>query len=224
MLLMSASDPITEDELEEVFRDDPEFGLRLLYSDFREQIARYIKSNLWGLPAGIKVEEVKEVFQETMLALVPFVRNPDFEWQKPLRIVYDIAQKKAVDALRRRKFRPKQDVDGAIDQVAKDLAGTNIGLEWRLQTQAEWKEFCAALHEGICTALTDKQVIVARCYVDNYEDFGEREIYAPLARLVSEITGNDENAVTIKKLWHEAKKRLVDYLRRKGFKFLEAEA
>lgn len=73
------------------------------------------------------------------------------------------------------------------------------------------------------TVLTDKQAIVARCYVDNYEGFGEREIYAPLARLVGEITGEDENAVTIKKLWHEAKKRLIKELTRKGFKFLKTE-
>ena len=115
--------------------------------------------------------------------IVPFVRNPDFEWREPLRIVYDIAKKKAVNALRRRRFRPKQDVDGAIERIAKDLAGTKIGLEWRLQTQAEWKEFCGVLHEAIGAALTDKQAIVAHCYVDNYEDFGEREIYAPLAPL-----------------------------------------
>lgn len=220
---MAASNPITSQELEEVFRDDPEFGLRLLYTDFRDQIARYIKSRLWQLPPGIRAEEVKEVFQETMLALVPFVRNPDFDWHKPLRIVYRIARNKAVDALRRRKFRPKQDVDGAIDQIAKDLAGTQIGLEWKLQNQTEWSEFRGALLEAVCTVLTPKQAIVASCYVDNYEDFGQREIYAPLARLVSEITGEDENAVTVKKLWQEAKKRLVKELRRKGFNFLNTE-
>ncbi|MCI0331942.1 MAG: hypothetical protein L0228_01795 [Planctomycetes bacterium] len=220
---MAASNPITEDELEEVFQDDPEFGLKVLYTDFRDPIARYIKSKLWGLPSGIRAEEIKDVFQETMLALVPFVRNPDFDWHEPLRIVYDIAKKKAIDALRRRKFRPKQDVDGAIDRIAKDLAGTKIGLEWRLQTKTEWREFSAALHAAIDTVLTEKQAIVARCYVDHYEDFGEREIYAPLARLVGEITGEDENAVTIKKLWHEAKKRLVRELTRKGFNFLETE-
>lgn len=220
---MAASNPITDKELEDAFQDDPEFGLRVLYTDFRDQIARYIKSKLWGLPTGIRAEEVKDIFQETMLALVPFVRNPDFDWREPLRIVFDIAQKKAIEALRRRKFRPKQDVDGAIDQIAKDLAGTNIGLKWKLQSKIEWTEFCAALHEAVSTVLTDKQAIVARCYVDNYEDFGEREIYAPLARLVGEITGEDENVVTIKKLWHEAKKRLAKELAHKGFDFLKTE-
>lgn len=220
---MTASNPITDKELEDVFQDDPEFGLRLLYTDFRDQIARYIKSRLWGLPPGIRAEEVKDVFQETMAGLVPYVRNPDFDWREPLRIVYDIARKKAATAVRKRKFRPKEDVDGAIDRIAKDLAGTNIGLEWKMQTKTEWSEFCAALLEAVSTVLTEKQAIVARCYVDNYEDFGEREIYAPLARLVGEITGEDENAVTIKKLWHDARKRLVKELTRKGFNFVKTE-
>ena len=52
---------------------------------------------------------------------------------------------------------------------------------------------------------------------------GEREIYAPLARMVGEITGDIENAVTIKKLWQEAKKRLVKDLTRRGFNFLKTE-
>lgn len=220
---MTASNPITEEELEEAFRDDPEFGLKVLYADFREQIARYIKSKLWGLPPGIKAEAIKDVFQETMAALVPFVRNPDFDWRKPLRIVYKIAENKAADVCRRKGLRPKQDVDGAIERIAKDMAGTNIASRWRMQTSVEWREFCAALMEAVSTVLTEKQAIVARCFVDNYEDFGERDIYAPLARLVGEITGGDENVVTIKKLWLEAKKRLVKELTRKGFNFLNTE-
>lgn len=98
---MAASNPITDKELEDVFQDDPEFGLKLLYTDFRDQIARYIKSKLWGLPAAIRSQEVKDVFQETMLALVPFVRDPNFDWREPLRIVFAIAENKAIDAVRK---------------------------------------------------------------------------------------------------------------------------
>ncbi len=220
---MSANNPITEKELEEVFRDDPEDGMRFLYSEFRDQIARFIKSKLWGIPSWKKAEEVKDIFQETMMALIPFVRDPNFDWRDPLKIVYNIANKKAIDAIRRWKHRGKENVDNAIDQIAKDLEGTNIGLEWKLQNKTEWKEFRIALLNAVNSVLTEKQMIVARCYVDNYEDFGERNIYAPLARFVGEITGKDENAVTIKKLWQEAKERLVKELSSKGFRFLKTE-
>ena len=117
----------------------------------------------------------------------------------------------------------KQDIDGAIEQIANDLAGTKIGREWKLQSRVEWDEFHCELLQAIDRVLTPKQAVVVRCYIDNYEDFGERDIYAPLARLVAEITGNDENAMTVKKQWLEARKRLVDELSRRGFKFLEIE-
>lgn len=220
---MAAANPITEEELEEAFQDDPEFALGLLHEEFRHQIGRYIKSKLWVLPAEMRAQEMKDVYQDTMLDMVKVIRSPDFDGRRPLRIVYDIAQKRAIDALRRRKFRPKQDVDDALEQIAKDLSGTKIGLEWKLLDKVVWAEFRQALIEAMCTVLTPKQQIVARCFVDNYEDFGEREIYAPLARMVGEITGQVENVVTIKKQWQDAKKRLVKELARRGFKFLETE-
>jgi DNA-directed RNA polymerase specialized sigma24 family protein len=179
---MTSSNPITEQELEEAFQDDPEFGLALLHSDFRDQIARYIKSKLWGLPCGILREEIRDVYQETMLALIPIIRTPDFDWKDPMRIVYDIAQKKSIDHLRRRKYRPKQDVDGAIEQIANDLSGTILGVTWKYLGKQAWQEFRDALLVAVTTVLTPKQAIVARCYVDHFEEFGEREIYAPLAR------------------------------------------
>jgi DNA-directed RNA polymerase specialized sigma24 family protein len=220
---MTFSNSITEQELGQAFRDDPEFGLALLHSEFRDQIARYIKSKMWGLSSALLAEEIKDVYQETMLELIPLVRSADFDRNDPMRIVYEIAKRRAIDHLRRRKFRPKQDVDGAIDRIAQDLAGTSLGLEWRLLDKLAWQEFRDALMVAVTKVLTPKQSIVARCYVDHFEDFGERDIYAPLARLVAEITGEYENAVTIKKLWHEAKKRLVAELVRKGYKFLDAE-
>ena len=213
---MADTKPITEEELEQAFRDDPEFGLALLHEDYRHQIGRYIKAKAWGLSH----ENIKDVYQETMVEMVKVTRSPGFDSNRVMRIVYDIAWKRAYDALRRRKFRPKQDVDGAIEQIAKDLSGTRIGLEWKLLDKVVWAEFRQALSEAVCK-LPRKQQIVARCYVDHYEDFGEREIYAPLARIVGEITGEVENVVTIKKLWQEAKKRLVKEL--KEFNFLKTE-
>ena len=62
-------------------------------------------------------------------------------------------------------------MDGAIQQIAKDLSGTKIGLEWKLLDKVVWAEFRQALIEAV-GELSRKQQIVARCYVDHYEDFG----------------------------------------------------
>jgi DNA-directed RNA polymerase specialized sigma24 family protein len=220
---VKATNVITDDELEEVFLEDPVFGLRLLHTDFRDRVARYISSRLYGIAPATRAEAVKEIYQDTMVALMELTKRQDFDWHKPLGIVFGIAFNLAATLLRRRKFVAKQDIDGAIEQIANDLAGTKIGREWRLQSRVEWDEFHCELLQAIDRVLTPKQGVVVRCYIDNYEDFGERDIYAPLARLVAEITGNDENAMTVKKQWLEARKRLVDELSRRGFKFLEIE-
>ena len=220
---MKTTNEITEEELEEAFLADPEFGLRLLHTDFRDRVARYIRSRLFGIAPASRAEAVKDVYQDTMVALMELTKKPDYDWHRPLGIVFGIAFNIAATVLRKRKYVAKQDVDGAIEQIARDLVGTKIGLEGKLQTRIEWDEFYRVLLDSIDKVLTEKQVVVTRCFIDNYEDFGERDLYAPLARLVGEITGKDENAMTIKKQWTEARERLVRELSRRGFKFLDIE-
>lgn len=67
---MKATNEISEEELEEAFLDDPEFGLRLLHTDFRDQIGRYICSRLFGISRSARAEVMREVYQDTMVALM----------------------------------------------------------------------------------------------------------------------------------------------------------
>ena len=69
---MAATKPVTENELEQAFRDDPEFGLALLHEDYRHQIGRYIKAKAWVLSR----EDIKDVYQETMFEMVKVIRSP----------------------------------------------------------------------------------------------------------------------------------------------------
>ena len=48
---------------------DPEFGLRLLYADFRDVIARYISSRLWGIPAAMRAKDLKDAGRRTQRIL-----------------------------------------------------------------------------------------------------------------------------------------------------------
>jgi hypothetical protein len=60
---VKALNEISEEELEEAFLDDPEFGLRLLHTDFRDRIAREIRSKLWDVrPNDARAEAIKDVF------------------------------------------------------------------------------------------------------------------------------------------------------------------
>jgi hypothetical protein len=221
---VKTTNEISEKELEEAFLEDPEFGLRLLHSDFRERIGREIRSKLWDVrPADTRAEAVKDVYGHTMQDLCKLTKKPDYDWHKPLGIAIDIARKRSIDFIRRRRMMHKQDLEGAIDQVASSLTDTKIGLEWKLRTKVEKDEFHRVLLESIDKVLTDKQAIIAGCFIDNFEDFGERAIYAQLARHVSEVTGKDETAMNIKKQWYETRDRLIRELARLGFGFLEIE-
>ena len=57
---MAATKPLTEEELEQAFRDDPELGLAFLHEDYRHHIGRYIKAKAWGLSR----EDIKDVRAE----------------------------------------------------------------------------------------------------------------------------------------------------------------
>ena len=83
--------------------------------------------------------------------------------------------------------------------------------------QAEFKQ---ALFEEI-GKLPERQRIVATAFFDNYEDLRARGTYLPLAQAVAAIKGEDENVVAVKSAWHEAKRKLVRGLTRRGLNFLE---
>ena len=73
---MAATNPVGEADLESAFRDDPDFGIEFLDSEFREHIIRYIKRETWGL---LNPDELMDVYQETMLALIAKTRWSDFD-------------------------------------------------------------------------------------------------------------------------------------------------
>lgn len=216
---MTAHSRTPEEDLEEAFEEDPEFGIRLLYADYKEVILRFIKREGFGL----QIADCLDVFQQTMLEFWQKAQLPDFHHRKLLALVFQIAKCRTVDRLRRKKHRVNSDTDAILEHVANDFAGSVRGHKLRYPDEmVEWGEFRQNLHEVIAE-LPGRQLIVARVFVDNYEDFRERDTYVPLAELVEKITGKVESVVAVKNVWLEAKKKIVSEMTRRGFTFLEAE-
>jgi len=217
---MAATDPVTEADLESALCDDPDFAIELLHAEYQGQIIRYIKRVTWGLLAP---DELMVAYQETMLALIEKVRQPGFDPSRPLRIVYTIAGNKGTDLLRGRKHRMNTNEDGFLVAVAADLKNTDLGFEWRLNTgPAEVKEFREILLEIIQT-LPLRQRLVARCFVDNFEDFRERNTSKPLAEAVSAVTGNAESVAAVRSDWRFAREKIAAALVRRGYPFIPSE-
>jgi hypothetical protein len=83
---------------------------------------------------------------------------------------------------------------------------------------AERSEFRQTLL-GIVEDLPERQRLVARIFIDHFEEFSPRDIYHRLAALVSDFTGRDEQVEAIKSLWHLARKRIGAELTRQGYAF-----
>lgn len=215
---MTAHNPLSEEDLEVAFEENPDFGIEALFEDYREIIFRYIKKHGWGLQRA----DWLDVLQDTMLQMLEKARAPGFDHHKPLALAFTIANCRIQDRLRRMKLRANTDPDAILEYVARDFAGSEFGMKWKYADNLHWEDFKQALHEVIA-ALPGKQLIVARVFVDNYEHFRERDTYGPLAELVSQVTGEQETVAGVKSAWYEAKQKIVKELTRRGFNIFEAE-
>jgi DNA-directed RNA polymerase specialized sigma24 family protein len=186
---------------------------------FRERILRYIKRVTWG---RLKPDELMVAYQDTMLALVERVRAEGFDPSRPLRMVYAIARNKGHDLLRARRHRMNTHEDAVIEAVAVSLKDTEVGFRWQLLTPSERREFREIVLATIQT-LPGRQQIVARCYVDCFENVLREGSYRPLAEAVSLVTGEAETVVNVKGAWHVAKKKIATELARRGYNLIPVE-
>lgn len=207
---MSLNDPVSnETDLDEAFESSAEFGIRYLYSEFREYLYRFIKRCGRGF---FTYQDYEDVFQLTVFAVYQRATKPSFCPRHTLGMVITIARNKSIDLLRKRGHKIKLDADGILAAVAADTKGTEMLMRWRLHvSETEANELREILLTFIAT-LPERQRIVAQCFVDNFEDFHERKTYQPLAEAVSAITRRTETVAYVKSVWRYARKKIVEEL------------
>jgi DNA-directed RNA polymerase specialized sigma24 family protein len=211
---MTTASVASEEALQECLRADPERAVVLLHEWYGLHIARYLKRVTWSL---LGPEDMKDAYQETLRAVLERVRSPGFEPSRPLRLVYAIARRKGTDALRRRGYRANTNEDSILHLVAADLKESDLGFAWKKRMgPAEAKEFREVLLKAVA-ALPARQRLVARVFIDHFEEFRERNTYQPLARAVSTVTGEPENVAAIKSAWRAARTTLAEELARHGY-------
>jgi RNA polymerase sigma factor (sigma-70 family) len=211
---MQEDEPITEEDLEREFRDDPEFAFEMLDAYFREPLLRYIKSCARGLSS----EDLADVYQEALMEMVTVVRSGRFNPEKPLRLIQTIAKRRAIDLARKKKVRTCTELDLAF--IAEDLKDSDIGLEWRLLGPDGQRRFRRALGAAI-DSLPPKQQAAALAFLDVYEEIRRERSYRVLKERIEEMTGEDVTTSQAKSNWHEAKKKLVEKIGRiPEFRFL----
>lgn len=214
---MAADIQIKDDELEEAFRAGPRFGLEFLESEYREYLFRFIKANAMGLSP----QDVADVYQDTMLDLIEVVQKPDFDPSAPMRIVRTIAERRAIDAARKKGYRRAASLDDALNHVAEDLKDSRLEFQWHLH-QGDRARFRQVLDQSI-GKLPEKQRIAATAFLDVYEDVREKNSYFPLAERIRAITGEDVTTAQAKDRWKEARTTIAARLTRAGLKILLEE-
>jgi DNA-directed RNA polymerase specialized sigma24 family protein len=213
--MADAPDTVTEADLTEQFKTDPQFALQLLHSEFSENIYRYIKSvGYW-----LSEHEIDDVYQETFCRLIRAVRRPDFDRTQPsMPFVQDVAWKAAYDWGRRKKRRMMESIDAAYEQIADDLKDTTVRREW-LMIKPDWPRFQKTL-DKIIDALPPKQKVAARAFLVSYEQLRKSD-YSALAEAIHEMTGEDVTTAVARDRWREAKATIAYKLERAGLKLLE---
>lgn len=214
---MSEEKDVREAELTEAFKISPDFGLQYLDEAFRKDLFRYIKRHGRGLDPF----SVKDVYQQTMLELIPKVRSVEFDLRKPLALVYTIACRRAIDASKGKGFLwAKKGSDEAIPFIASDLKDTRLGTGWKSLDPLIRKEFRKALDEIIDT-LPPRQKLVVVCFKDVYQEVRQSDKYSRLAEAVNEVTQKHESVSSVKSALREALKKIGEELKRRGYEFLD---
>jgi len=220
---MATTDPVSSDseaDLDEAFEDSPEFGIRYLNSEYKNRILRHIKRCGRGF---FDLHDLLDVYQETVIGMLKRARKPDFEPCRSLRMVLTIARNKSIDFLRKRGHKINLDEDAILDVVAADTKGSDILRQWQLRTSpVEARELREILLLFIAT-LPERQRIVAQCFIDNFEEFRERNTYRPLADAVSAVTGITESVADVKNDWRYAREKIMAELQRRGYTYITVE-
>lgn len=217
---MATIDPASETELDSAFEQGAKFGIEYLNSVFQERVLRHIKRHGRGF---LDTHDLMVAYQETIIGMLARAGRPGFEPCRSLRMVLAIAKNKATDMLRERGHRINLDEDAILEAVAADTKGSDIYRQWRLHVfPAQLRELREILYAFIAT-LPERQRIVAQCFVDNYEDFRERNTYRPLADAVGAITGVTESVADVKNVWRYVRVRIIEELQSRGYNYIRVE-
>jgi hypothetical protein len=158
-----------------------------------------------------------------MIGMLVKARKPGFEPCRSLRIVLVIARNKAIDLLRKRGHQIKLDDDAILEVVAADTKDSDILVQWRQHiSPIDSRELREILLLLIAT-LPERQRIVAQCFIDNFEEFRERDTYRPLTNAVNAITGATERLADVKNNWRYAREKIVAELQRRGYTWITVE-
>lgn len=208
---------VTEDELEELLREDPKFAVAMIDSDYRENIWRYIRSRC----RYFEDDDVHEVYVKTLKDFIRCVRKPAFDPKAPLKLIFHIAKLRARDRRRAKKASAEPTFDALLEFIVQDMKDTTTRLNWQLM-KSDWPEFRATL-EKLIDQLPDKQRDAMNAFVETYWEIRTQGSMRRLAEHIRQQYGYDCTASQAADNVRAAIDTLEPKLRRAGFNLLRRD-
>ena len=169
-------------------------------------------------------EDLEDAYQDAMYELYGVLRRKPLAAEEYLPFLQWIARCKGIDALRRRGHRHLTNAMQNVLQISVSFADPQPECVLCEQDKPAGGQDLAEVLLSVLEELPRRQRLVARAYLDHFQEFGERDVYRRLAEVVSGVTGQPEKAETVKSLWFAARQTLGAALKRRGYSLREAMA
>lgn len=211
----------TEAELEKILADDEDTFFEAIYEYYQRPLVAYMNRVSWGL---LSKEELREAFQTALLGFVEQVRDPAFNRREPLRMLFIISRNEAVRLRRRRLRQPDScDHERVRQAIAADLTGTELGLEWKLDTPERRRSLQDDVIDIATTTLPDRQRFAVLALVDCYEEIRSKNKYGPIKDAMEALTGQPETLAAVKSALRAGLAAVRRELKKRGFKYAERD-
>jgi len=208
---------VTEEELEGMLREDPEFAVKMIDSDYGEAIARYIRS----FCRYFDEDDVYEAYKATLKDFIRCAKKPDFDPNSPLKLVFHIAELRAKARRRDKNLHPRRTMNELLDPLAEDQKDTPTQFNFRL-IKSDWPEFRIVL-EKLLDELPEKQRHAMNAFVEAYWEIRTKGSKQRLAQCITEQYGYDCTASEASDNVRAAIETLAPKLERAGFNLLKRD-
>lgn len=215
---MSVTEPTSEEDLASLLPEEPELFIQLLFNDYRKKLAACIGKHGRGLNA----HDIKDVLQKTLIEVWDKIREPDFDPERPLRIVFRIATCRAIDA-RRKKLRLKKlgkNETDITDLIIADMERTNLASDYRYASEEEKGQLHQVLPD-IVAELPERQRLAVNAFLECYEEIRAKNKHRLVAEAMSRAYGEVVDVAAAKSALREGLKKVKSELARRGIEFVE---
>jgi DNA-directed RNA polymerase specialized sigma24 family protein len=215
---MTVTEPTSEEDLASLLPEEPEYFIQLLFNDYRKKLAACIGKHGRGLNA----HDIKDVLQKTLIEVWDKVREPDFDPDRPLRMVFHVAKCRAIDA-RRAKLRLKKigaNETDITDLIISDMAGSDLAFDYRYASEEE-KGRLDELLPDIVAELPERQKLAVNAFLECYEEIRVKNKHRLVAEAMSRASGEVVDVAAAKSALREGLKKVKSELIHRGVTFLE---